>query len=267
MSSVLFHPIERLHRDRRLSAGVFFLVLAVYILTYNGAFKSNDERALFSGTDSFVKRGTFTVGQIYWDYTHVGMLTASGDMVPNYEPAPMVLAIPFYLWGRALGAGVQGVMFLGAVFGAAAAALIFLTLLELGYGRRTALLGALVYAFATLAWTYSRTVYREPITVFAHLLAVYALLRYRPPVPRRLVWAALFGLAVGLAYTTKYVSIASVPGLLLLAFVYERRRPGSLGSTAAGRPGGAPCRSPSCLGWTRSIVTPPCGTLPRLPAT
>ena len=54
-----------LPRDRRIAIGVFFLVLAVYLLTYVGAFKSNDERALFSGIDSFVKRGEFTVNQIY----------------------------------------------------------------------------------------------------------------------------------------------------------------------------------------------------------
>ena len=50
--------------DRRIAIGVFFLVLAVYIVTYNGAFKSNDERALFSGIDSFIKRGAFTTNQI-----------------------------------------------------------------------------------------------------------------------------------------------------------------------------------------------------------
>src|SRR5512135_774702 len=100
--------------DRPLAAGIFFVALAVYLLTYSGGFKSNDERALFAGTDSFVKRGTFTINQIYWDYTHVGMLTRSGEMVPNYEPAQMVLAIPWYLWGRALDAAAQGAMFFGA---------------------------------------------------------------------------------------------------------------------------------------------------------
>ena len=69
-----------------MAVGIFFLVLAAYSITYNGAFKSNDERALFSGIDSFVQRGQFTTNQIYWDYTHVGVFTTAGDMVPNYEP-------------------------------------------------------------------------------------------------------------------------------------------------------------------------------------
>ena len=151
---------RRLASDRLVAVGIFFLVFAIYVLTYVGAFKSNDERALFAGTDSFVKRGEFTVNQIYWDYTNVGMLTSNGDMVPNYEPGQMVAAIPFYLWGRALGASTQGVLFFNALVTAAAAALLYLCFVELGYRRRTATLGSLVFAFATLAWPYSRTFFR-----------------------------------------------------------------------------------------------------------
>ncbi|MEZ4767820.1 MAG: 6-pyruvoyl-tetrahydropterin synthase-related protein [Caldilineales bacterium] len=216
---------ETLPRDRRVAIGVFFLALAVYMVTYVGAFKSNDERALFSGIDSFIKRGEFTVNQIYWDYTNVGMLTSAGDMVPNYEPGQMVAAIPFYLWGRALGAAVQGTMFFNVLVTAASAALVYLCFLELRYRRRTSTLGALVFAFATLAWPYSRTFFREPLTVLAYLVAVYALLRYRPPEPRRLRWPFVAGLALGVALATKQISIAFVPTFLVLVYAYERGRP------------------------------------------
>lgn len=224
-------------QDRRVAVGMFFLVFAVYVLTYVGAFKSNDERALFSGTDSFVKRGEFTVNQIYWDYTNVGMLTSAGDMVPNYEPAQMVAAIPFYLWGRALGAAVQGTLFLNPLVTALAAALLYLCFIELGYRRRTATLGGLVFAFATLAWPYSRSFFREPLTMLAYVLAVYGLLRYRPallgaplrsdatPAPRRYRWLALAGFSLGLAFVTKQTGVALAPSLLVLLFAYEWRRP------------------------------------------
>ena len=224
-------------QDRRVAVGLFFLVFAVYALTYVGAFKSNDERALFSGTDSFVKRGEFTVNQIYWDYTNVGMLTSKGDMVPNYEPAQMVAAIPFYLWGRALGAAVQGTLFLNPLVTALAVALLYLCFVELGFRRGTATLGGLVFAFATLAWPYSRTFFREPLAMLAYVLAVYGLLRYRPALlgaalrsdataaPRRYRWLAVAGFALGLAFITKQTSVALAPSLLLLLFAYEWRRP------------------------------------------
>jgi len=217
--------LAQLRQDRRIAVGIFFLALAVYLLTFVGAPKSPDERALFSGIDSLVKRGDFKVNQIYWDYSNVAMETTGGEMVPNYEPAQMILAIPFYLWGRSLGAALQGVMVFNAVVTAASVALLYLCFLELGYRRRTATLGALVYAFATLAWPYSRVFFREPLTVLAYLVAVYALLRYRAPAPRRLLWPALAGAAAGLAFVTKQISVAAFPSLLLLAFAYEWRRP------------------------------------------
>lgn len=215
--------------DRRLALGVFFLVLSVYLVTYVGAFKSNDERAYFSGMDSFVKRGEFTANQIYWDYTAVGRLTRQGDMVPNYEPAQMILPIPLYLWGRALGAGVQGTLFFNPLVLAASAAMLFLCFGELGYRRRTALLGTLVFAFATLIWPYSRTFFREPLTTLAYLVAFYALLRYRPPAARRWIWPAMAGFGLGLAIVTKLISVGVVPGLALLAWAYEWRRPAEPG--------------------------------------
>jgi hypothetical protein len=222
--------LSQLRQDRRVAVGIFFLVLAVYMVTFLGAPKSPDERALFSGIDSLIKRGDFHVNQIYWDYSNVAMETTDGEMVPNYEPAQMILAIPFYLWGRSLGAALQGVLFFNAVVTAASAALLTLCFLELGYRRRTATLGALVYAFATLAWPYSRVFFREPLTVLAYLVAVYALLRYRSPAPRRLLWPALAGAAAGLAFTTKQISVAALPSLLLLALAYEWRRPADAGS-------------------------------------
>jgi hypothetical protein len=66
--------------------------------------------------------------------------------------------------------------------------------------------------------------------VLAYLLAVYALLRYRAPAPRRLLWPALAGAAAGLAFTTKQISVAAFPSLLLLALAYEWRRPADAGS-------------------------------------
>ncbi len=224
-------------RERSRAVGIFFLVLGVYLFTYVGAFKSNDERAYFSGMDSFVKRAEFTANQIYWDYTAVGMLTIAGDMVPNYEPGQMVAPIPLYLWGRALDAGVQGALFFNAIVLAAAASLLYLIFIELGYGRRTGLLGTLVFAFATLAWPYSRTFFREPLTTFAYLLAFYALLRYRPagspvdrqPSLRRWVWPSLAGFGLGLAIVTKLISVGVIPGLALLAFGCEWRRPADPG--------------------------------------
>lgn len=215
--------------ERGIAVGLFFVVLALYFLTYVGAPKTNDERAMFSGTDSFIKRGEFTTNPIYWDYTRVGRLTTEGEMVPNYEPAQMVLALPFYGWGRAMDAAVQGVMFFGTVVTAASVALVYLCLVELGFGRRTSALAVLVYGLGTIAWAYSKTFFRDPLAVLMYLVVIYALLRYRPPAARTWRWPALAGLALGVAIATKDVAVVLVPALTLLAFAYEWRRPGTAG--------------------------------------
>jgi len=85
---------SKLVSDRRIAAGIFFVVLAAYIVTYNGAFKSNDERALFSGIDSFIKRGAFTTNQIYWDYTHVGVFTTAGECAASKSRPPPATCTP-----------------------------------------------------------------------------------------------------------------------------------------------------------------------------
>jgi len=124
---------------------------------------------------------------------------------------------------------VQGALFFNPLVLSAAAALLYLIFVELGFSRRTGLLGSLVFAFATLAWPYSRTFFREPLTTLAYLLAFYALLRYRPPAARRWMWPALAGFGLGLAIVTKLISVGVIPGLALLALGTEWRRPADPG--------------------------------------
>jgi hypothetical protein len=115
--------------------------------------------------------------------------------------------------------------------------MVYLCLLELGYRRRSSALGAFVFAFATMAWPYSRTFFREPLTVLAYLLAIYAALRHRPPAPRCLLWPALAGAALGLALTTKQISVILIPPLILLFVVYEWGRPSARSRDTGDRTG------------------------------
>ncbi|MCB0076437.1 MAG: phospholipid carrier-dependent glycosyltransferase [Anaerolineales bacterium] len=213
--------------SRRLAAGIGLIVFALYLFSYVGAFKVNDERAMFAGMDSFVKRGEFTTNPIFWDYTNVGMLTRAGEMVPNYEPGQMIFAIPFYLWGRLFDAAVQGAMLFPLAVSAAAAALLFLTAQRLAFDRRASLLAALVFAFGTMAWPYSKTFYRDSFATLAYILSFWALLHSSGQGRASWRYALLFGIALGLAISVKQVAWALV-GLLLLLFVYYLWRQRSL---------------------------------------
>ncbi|MDP3046856.1 MAG: hypothetical protein Q8O07_05200, partial [Chloroflexota bacterium] len=209
-------------RDLVLAAWLFLLCTAVYLLTYDGSFTSTDERALFSGTDSLVKRGEFTVNQIYWDGNNVGMYTTDGEMVPNYEPAQMVLAVPLYVLGWVTGVGlVQSVMLFNPLVTALTVALFFLCLRELFYGRAVSVALSLAYAFATIAWVYSKFFFREPLMALGYAVALFGLLRYG----RRhdLTGACLVGVGAGLAVATKQVSLVALPFFAALFVFYSRR--------------------------------------------
>ena len=202
--------------DRAVAAGVFWLLVAIYALTYVGAFKSGDERIVFSSLDSWVKRGDLTINQIYW--AEASRLRADGEMVGYFEPGQMVAAAPFYAWGRLLGAAVQGTFFLNVFVTAASGMLVFLCAITLGYRRKTALAVAMLFGLATPAWAYSRYFFREPLATFAGLLAFYALLRYGHE--RRLLWLALSLLGLGLAVATKLSAGALLLPLIVLTFGY-----------------------------------------------
>jgi 4-amino-4-deoxy-L-arabinose transferase-like glycosyltransferase len=207
-----------------VAAFLFLLCFAVYLLTYDGGFTTTDERALFSGVDSLVKRGDFTINQMYWNGKNVGMYTVEGEMVPNYEPAQMVLAVPLYLLGRAVGAGtVQSVMLFNPIVTALTVAIFFLCLRELDYTRLTSLALSLAYAFGTIAWVYARFFFREPLMTLAYVVAAYSLFRYRREQGQGA--AALAGLGAGLAIATKQVSVASLPSFSLLFLAYAWRTP------------------------------------------
>jgi hypothetical protein len=225
-------------RDLILAAWLFLLCTAVYLLTYDGSFTSTDERALFSGTDSLVKRGEFRVDQIYWDGNNVGMYTADGEMVPNYEPAQMVLAVPLYVLGWVTGVGlVQSVMLFNPLVTALTVALFFLCLRELSYGRAVSLALALSYAFATIAWVYSKFFFREPLMGLGYVVALLGLLRYGRR--RDVMGACLVGVGAGLAVATKQVGLVALPFFAALFLFYNRKaeRNGFLRSVlAAGLP-------------------------------
>ena len=211
--------------ERALAVGVFWLLVAVYALTYVGAFKSGDERIVFSSVDSWVKRGDFTINQIYW--ADASGLREDGEVVGYFEPGQMLAAVPFYVWGRFLGAAVQGTFLLNIFVTAACGTLVFLSSIALGYRRKAALVATLLYAFATPAWAYSRYFFREPLATLAGLLAFYGVLRYGRD--RRPLWLILSILGLGIAVATKLSAGVLLFPLALLAYSYRSHLPQAQG--------------------------------------
>jgi hypothetical protein len=138
------------------------------------------------------------------------------------EVGQSVMALPWYVLGQWLArlfpAYPQAYIarFVITTFNicitATTVALLYLLGLRFWESERAALALALLYGFASLAWPYSQTFYREPLTGLALTLSFGALYAFRQrPQRKSLVLAAG---ALLLALATKLTALLAVPWLL-----------------------------------------------------
>ncbi len=202
-------------------------VLAALLLVAPGALSGFDGQSMFGVTRSIVEHWDVTVHDAV-----IGVPGLGGRYYSKFGPGQSLLAIPLYLFGRALEAVVPswyrlelpGLVSsaLPALAIACTAALLVLAAVELGATLRGALLLGIVYAVATPAGVYATLWFSEPLTACATLAAVYLLLRDQD---RLTLWRPLLaGAATALAVCTRLESLLFVPPLLLYAVLPRRAR-------------------------------------------
>lgn len=148
-----------------LAAALFGLLYSFYLLTFSGVFNSDDERYILDTTESIVKRGGLMLNQT----TYIRPYRTSG-----VEPAQPLLAVPlFWVADHVSFAGNAQTTFLfNPLVTALTAVLLFYFALDVGYGKREALLAGVLFGIGTIAWPYTRTFFREPLaglSLFASL--------------------------------------------------------------------------------------------------
>lgn len=186
-----------------LSWQVALLLFAVYLLSYRGGFHAIDEVSTFSVTESLVKFGQLNTDQIAWTQWVTTQAEAQGFFGIDHHvyskkgfgislaQAPLywlALYIPF------LGQ-LQTVSLLNAIITAWTAALLLLIVKRLGFPERTAMLVALIYGLATIAWVYAKYLFSGPLAAFFLICTLYLILVYRDhrskaslPTPQKGKW-------------------------------------------------------------------------------
>jgi len=221
-------PIARQRRVALLLA-LFALLASVYMLVYSGNMESGDSRILFNATGSFYRFGDFRL-----DLMMSERLPASFDpnasnplLSVSAEPLPIVLASGLYALANAVpGLGlVHTVWLFNVIVVALSACVLFLYAQALGYDVRTALWAALAFGLATIVVPYSKTFFREPLTLLTILLAAYAAERARAS-SYRLVWLAGLALAVGAMLVTRAAAGFALPALLVIVLPEVRGNAG-----------------------------------------
>jgi hypothetical protein len=131
------------------------------------------------------------------------------------------------------GDGSRFIVLYGPLVTALTAWVLFRLLLELGASLSRAVIIALTFAFGTLAWHYSTSIFSEPLVGLGITAAVYCLHRYQRDARGR--WLLAAGSATALTLLARFDSLVLVvaPVALYAVFQVVRARPSSRDRLAA----------------------------------
>ncbi len=218
-----------LHKPRTIAIWVmlFVCLASIYLFTYSGSIETGDTRILFDAVSSFVDHGDFLLdlaAGIRAPHTFI-----ESSPLPlreaGAEPLPILLAAPLYALAKVLPIGLVQTVWLFNVFVSALAGCVFFALARVrGYGLHVAWIGALLFGIGTAIFPYSRTFFREPLTMLMLLLLVYALEKLRDHAYRSTRWLIIVVVSLLGVLLTKASTLLVLPGLIVLALPAVRAR-------------------------------------------
>lgn len=151
-------------------------------------------------------------------------INASGEYVSLFAPAVSFLAAPGYLLGKMYGASQFGAYAVVAVFALLNGWLLVAIARRLGAGMWAAVVGAIVYLFATPAFPYASTLYQHHISVFLMLLSIWVLVSYRNILSLAIVW---FACALSVVVDNPNLFLMFPIGVFALIRLWELLREGT----------------------------------------
>lgn len=195
---------------------LFSLMVGWYALGFSGVPTSDDEQLFASTARNLAVIGQFSAGQMYGNPRLVG----------NYhgvEPAHAALASLLYrlVEPTSLG-GVQAMFLLNLFYTALTSVVVLALALRLGFSLHLAVVAALIFGLAGIAWPYSKTFFREPLAALllarAWLSFETATAREAGPFVRPFAWG-LFAVFFAGALLTKVMLAVAIPGFAILAWL------------------------------------------------
>ena len=202
------------------AAALFGLFLSIYMLTYAGIYHVFDEEYYGLRTRSFVNNPTKVFLPLLHSHSLLRLLRLSHRL-----PFIATLSIFFKASQTFHGFGAVQTMYLTNILaGALTVTFIFLSGMELGYGKRLSLLVAGIYGLATPAWVYTKTLLREPFAWMLLIGGIYFLIKARK---RKSILSFLCSTVLLLLAVSTRISTAAVlpfAGLYLLVILVEYGR-------------------------------------------
>jgi hypothetical protein len=220
----------------RFYLSLYLLLAGFYLLTASGRIgRMSDSTAMFNVAQSMINERSLSSEPCdpRNDTADLGPLCVPGTggrFYTAYGLVPSLLVVPAILCAKSLSTVLPvnslliekaSVSFFTLLVASLSCVVLAMWILKLGYGRRTAILGACVLAFGSPFWQNSVSGFlSEPYFTLALLVAAYLLSR-----PRIGYACALSGFAFGVACGTRVAGIVLFPAFILsLAFQIRARR-------------------------------------------
>jgi hypothetical protein len=204
-------------QEAKIAVGFGLFLLAIYLITFTGIFRSIDELALFSMAENLVQTGSLQPVLTSFAHFH--------NPVGPFEPGYPILATPLY-WLAAQFlevSNIHTVMLLNPMLTAATGSVLYLIGRQIHYERLACLAIAFTFGLGSMAWPYTKSFLREPAGGLLLAFAFWGVARFidRPG------WGAgaLTLLPICLSAVIKASSLIALPVLtVLLGWVLYRTR-------------------------------------------
>ena len=185
-----------------------------------GPFELSPERGRFALTFSLVEDKSFEFGLPVARFATPDLGYINGKFVSIFAPGISFLTIPGYKLGKLLGLSQVGVFATISLFASINVLLIFLIAKKLGAAVKYSLLAALVFLFATPAFTYGVTLYQHHVSVFLLLLTFWTYLSYKGALANWFIWF-LIALSIPVDFPNFFLMIPMALVVLTRTFPME----------------------------------------------
>ncbi len=217
---------------------IFILLSLVYCLFYNGLFSTDDEHILSTQALSIAFDGEVNFSRVIGNervFSYSRYVKPYADQALNIEPAQALFGSLLVKVAAACGIGRVQTLFLLTIWvTAATAAVLFLTVLRMGYPLPSALMAAAIFGLGTIVLPYSKTYFRDPLAMFFLTCAWFFLQAVKQDIvtpvaaeKRIFYWAGLVFALIAGVLAKNIVLIASPVMLLDILLTLRKRQPAS----------------------------------------
>ncbi len=147
------------------------LLSSIYLLSYTGTFRADDEHILAARAQSLALTGELAEPQVYGNL-RVRELSLLGDTATQIEPLQSVLGAGLVRLAVVLGiGGVQAGFLLNLYVTAFTAGVVFLLVLSLGHEAKVAFWCGLIFGLGSMAWPFATTFFRDSLAMMMVAIA------------------------------------------------------------------------------------------------